>query len=174
MLSSFTWSNFSEFPVEEECHATHTLTLKQNRKQHVKWMSRNVSSLFKPQFQYALDRLHENGVKPLYSEFSIRSVIDWNRIPFAVSVLGGHIPAERAWRKNVQVENMMSICNSMIAHLASSRTSQGAAVSNNPIIVCEFCAGSGFVALPLAALWPDVHFILIDAKVCNLPFPDLK
>ena len=30
--------------------------------------------------------------------------------------------------------------------------------------VVEFCAGSGFVLLPLAALFPQVHCVLIDCK----------
>ena len=33
-----------------------------------------------------------------------------------------------------------------------------------PVVVVEFCAGTGSLALPLAACLPQVQFVLVDAK----------
>lgn len=35
-------------------------------------------------------------------------------------------------------------------------------------IVVEFCAGSGYVALPLACLFPQCTFVLLDKKEPSL------
>jgi Methyltransferase domain len=36
------------------------------------------------------------------------------------------------------------------------------------IKIVEFCAGSGFVALPLAAMYPQCEFVLIDSKLKSM------
>jgi hypothetical protein len=97
--------------------------------------------------------------------------IDWSRLPWAVSVDGGHIPRSRRWRKIVQVECMLAPTLHLLM-LLLEKAKQHANAAGKKIRVVEFCGGSGFVLLPLAAyvaerrpdLLPFVEFVLIDFK----------
>ena len=75
----------------------------------------------------------------------------------------GHLCHERrARRKRQQVANLLLPCNLYLQQLlAHTHTS-------TPLTVVEFCCGSGHVALPLAALYPSVHFILMDTRPASI------
>jgi tRNA1(Val) A37 N6-methylase TrmN6 len=74
---------------------------------------------------------------------------------------GGQLPDSRCWRKVIQVENMFHHCAALINAVASIEKHFA-----RPLKVVEFCAGSGYVALPLASSFSNHNFIIIDAKVC--------
>ena len=98
-------------------------------------------------------------------------------LPISVRPEGGKIPHNRLWRKTLQVENMIEICSQVLQNMnlnprVDSKSYDHrfeALKESNPsrrIRVVEFCSGSGFVALPLAALYPEIDVILIDQKGC--------
>jgi hypothetical protein len=55
----------------------------------------------------------------------------------------------------------MQVCHTYIGQLLALQSASSTPVQ---LTVIEFCCGSGHVALPLAALYPSVHFILLDNR----------
>lgn len=111
----------------------------------------------KPQFCYVVEKLMHDSISPSYWTHGSNMVVDWDYLPFSVRPDGGGLPQSRSWRKMIQVENMIHISAKLITH----RLRQ----CSQTISVVEFCAGSGYIALPLAAMFPSVNFILVDMKV---------
>ena len=86
---------------------------------------------------------------------------------------GKYIPMNRKSRKKIQVENMLHYCSRILELIISRRNNNAdtgvcCQYKHGRIRVVEFCSGSGFVALPLAAIHPDIDFILIDQKSQSL------
>jgi len=71
----------------------------------------------------------------------------------------------------MQVENMLYLCKTFIdATVRASTTSPSfsSSSSRTRLRVVEFCCGTGFLGIPLAALYPGIDIILIDQKVNKL------
>ena len=172
MLSSFTWGmDPADCPIVQDCY--YHQSSKAISRQALQ--ARNKSRHELPFFYKSMTALVRAGVSPQYSTSSLVFEMNWALIPFSLTVAGGHIPSKRLRRKVIQVENMMSsafavIVRALLARKVSS-TGTGTPVdvdvaqNGKEVVVCEFCAGSGFVALPLSFLFPEVTFVLIDAKV---------
>lgn len=75
--------------------------------------------------------------------------IEWNRFDPGLDPSSGGLGGVRAQRKRWQVENLAGLVATLIRPGS---------------VVVEFCAGSGFVALPLASLFPRCTFVLVDMK----------
>jgi len=183
MLSSCTWA--SEIFVPVDATATTTSYLKgRARKNKVSGSGRRD----KPQYEAALTRLLAVA-QPTYattlptSRFSMHSLtsIPLSPAPAATQVedtaswledKAGLDPAEghlcnpqRARRKRQQVANLMQACHVYIAQLLAL---QSASSTPAQLTVIEFCCGSGHVALPLAALYPSVQFVLLDNRPASI------
>ena len=108
------------------------------------------------QFEKALLLLEGRKMRPAYAKgYAMR--IDWSNIPEACWPRAGGLKGDRAQRKRWQIENM---AKSGIA-LARAAPPKGA---GERVKIVEFCGGSGFLCLPLAALLPDCDFVMIDMK----------
>lgn len=54
---------------------------------------------------------------------------------------------------------MLRICRLLISAIVQAH------IPSRRLRIVEFCAGSGFLGLPLAAMYPDIDVVLIDQKV---------
>jgi hypothetical protein len=61
-------------------------------------------------------------------------------------------------RKLEQVETLLVVAIHLLDKLLKK-------VNDKLLRVVEFCAGSGYIALPLAQLYPNIEFVIIDMKV---------
>lgn len=110
-------------------------------------------------FEESLAILSNAGIVPYYSIQTERSIVDvLESLPFGATPEGGRLPNSRCWRKNIQVRNMIEPVTHYIHFLNKLN------ITKKNIKVVEFCAGSGFLILPLACLFPEVQFVLIDLK----------
>ena len=118
-----------------------------------------------PAFIKSMAKLDQNSINVTtayfcYEKFlkeDVQMRFDWSQVPFSCTAKGGRLPKERIHRKTIQIENMIELCIVFLNHLTKI-TGLG------KVRVVEFCAGSGFVLLPLAAKFPDVQFVLLDWK----------
>ncbi|KAG6602910.1 Glutathione S-transferase C-terminal domain-containing protein [Phytophthora cinnamomi] len=79
--------------------------------------------------------------------------IPWAELPDGIHPRDGKLPAERARNKRQQVDNLAIFLQRIL---------------KPGDVVVEFCAGSGYVALPLACLFPQCTFVLLDKKEPSL------
>uniref|UniRef100_A0AAV1TZ77 Methyltransferase domain-containing protein n=1 Tax=Peronospora matthiolae TaxID=2874970 RepID=A0AAV1TZ77_9STRA len=79
--------------------------------------------------------------------------ISWADLPDGLHPRSGKLPAQRARNKQQQVDNLVVF----LQHILRPGD-----------VVVEFCAGSGYVALPLAYLYPQCTFVLLDMKEPSL------
>lgn len=98
-----------------------------------------------------------------YKEGSVDEILEarpiWDEwMPQGCHPTGGLLPFSRVARKVQQVNNLVLPARMMIESLLKAWE------GDRPLRVVEFCAGSGFVLLPLAKMFPDVDFVLIDYK----------
>ncbi|KAF0693014.1 Aste57867_15963 [Aphanomyces stellatus] len=84
---------------------------------------------------------------------SSASIIPWETLPQGIHPKDGHLPLKRVQNKRHQVENLAVFLRRIL---------------RDGDRVVEFCAGSGYVALPLACLFPNCHFVLLDMKKPSL------
>lgn len=106
-------------------------------------------------FEDLLDRLqHPLALETAYDINPLRSCISWwNQFPEGIDPSYGHLDEDRSVRKRQQVENLACSLRSLI---------------RDGDVVVEFGAGSGHVALVLAALFPQCSFVLLDKKEQSL------
>ena len=114
----------------------------------------------------------------------------WSKLPAAVDPAGDLAKlgaSGRGERKRQQVENMACVAAPLVERALRQRGIAIAAAATPspveataaaptfqananatpklpPVVVVEFCAGTGSLALPLAACLPQVQFVLVDAK----------
>jgi hypothetical protein len=119
-------------------------------------------------FKSSLDILlcHEINIK--YNKLSTINHISWENIPYSVSPAGGYLPDKRINRKINQVENLIAVAKSLIEYRLNNNN------NNNKLKIVEFCAGSGFVILPLAAMYPEYDFVLIDSKIKSMEIAKIR
>ncbi|KAF4321333.1 hypothetical protein BBO99_00005056 [Phytophthora kernoviae] len=79
--------------------------------------------------------------------------IPWQDLPDGIHPRDGKLSAQRARNKRQQVDNLAVFLRRIL---------------RPGDVVVEFCAGSGYVALPLACLFPQCSFILLDKKEPSL------
>ncbi|KAL3667154.1 hypothetical protein V7S43_008093 [Phytophthora oleae] len=79
--------------------------------------------------------------------------IPWADLPDGIHPRDGKLQAERARNKRQQVDNLAVFLQRIL---------------RPGDVVVEFCAGSGYVALPLACLFPQCTFVLLDKKEPSL------
>ncbi|ETL44976.1 hypothetical protein L916_04821 [Phytophthora nicotianae] len=79
--------------------------------------------------------------------------IPWEDLPDGIHPRDGKLSAERARNKRQQVDNLAVFLRRIL---------------RPGDVVVEFCAGSGYVALPLACLFPQCKFVLLDKKEPSL------
>ena len=96
----------------------------------------------------ALNLLKQGSVQPQYYKWNkaqpIRPLSTLG-LPQVCRPEGGHVPASRVERKEEQVANMIHLCWHIVSYMLHST-----AEAFDSIEIVEFCAGSGFVGLPLA------------------------
>ncbi|OQR92230.1 glutathione S-transferase C-terminal domain-containing protein [Achlya hypogyna] len=85
------------------------------------------------------------------------ATIPWPELPAGIHPKDGHLPPQRIQNKRHQVENLAVFLQSIL---------------RDGDVVVEFCAGSGYVALPLACQFPRCHFVLLDMKKPSLDIAD--
>ncbi|GLD99237.1 hypothetical protein PINS_up007955 [Pythium insidiosum] len=90
--------------------------------------------------------LHRSSEQPL-------DVIPWEHLPEGIHPRDGKLPPQRIRRKRHQVENLAVFLQRIL---------------RPGDVVVEFCAGSGYVALPLASMFPQCTFVLLDMKAPSL------
>ncbi len=109
----------------------------------------------------------ENGCYyQVYEEGSVEELLRakpiWEEcMPESVHPVGGLLPPTRIQRKVQQVNNLVIPARMQIESLLKVWSSDE---KGRRLRVVEFCAGSGFVLLPLAKMFPHVEFVLIDYK----------
>ncbi|KAL4158468.1 hypothetical protein PRNP1_004244 [Phytophthora ramorum] len=79
--------------------------------------------------------------------------IPWTDLPDGIHPRDGKLPVQRARNKRQQVDNLAVFLQRIL---------------RPGDVVVEFCAGSGYVALPLACLFPQCKFVLLDKKEPSL------
>ena len=157
MLSSATWGEQStEWSGLEHGHGTpasatqgpHTSSKSncKERKEAQKERARGTGAVMESSYAHALRLLAAHRVIPMYYAWpDSHSVGNLSALPDVCRPVGGHVPPDRVARKEVQVANMLELCMRALDFMWSS---------DHPtfrhIRVVEFCAGSGFIGLPLA------------------------
>ena len=119
--------------------------------------------------------LEHNHLVPAYVELRDKqkalSEVKWKEIPFSCTPKGGYLPDKRVQRKTQQVDSMLVPLLKLIDHVRRIKEKQG---GFKKITVVEFCGGSGFVILPLAAQVlndidsEELEFIIIDFKPISI------
>ena len=146
MLSSYTWGLDISHGHQEDLPDEVKINLRGKKLRDRLGIDDEI-----PHFQRVLNHIISN-INPIYHDYASRLNIDWNIIPPACAPRGGLLPEKRIHRKEQQVESLIRPILDLIK------------VRGSNITVVEFCAGSGFVILPLAAMFPSANFVLIDAK----------
>jgi hypothetical protein len=191
MLSSFTWScdfrpsdcsnGFSGNTEDVEKESRKNLTTKGLDRDRQRRLERSVlarehrgdSMLF---FQSVLKKL-SNILPVVETASSVPGIADsaislahfdqqlypvpWTSIPLSLQPMGGFLPTNRIERKTRQVLRMVQLAATLILQLSREQHSRR-------LRIVEFCAGSGFVLLPLVAMFPQHEFVLIDMKEPSL------
>lgn len=121
--------------------------------------------------------------EPSPSVAAAAGAIPWDELPDGIHPRDGKLPPLRARNKRLQVDNLAVFLQRMLKYVVvciSHVRMEWSCTDNvfvpllNPSscrpgdVVVEFCAGSGYVALPLACLFPQCTFVLLDKKEPSL------
>ena len=107
--------------------------------------------------------MEEKGLLPTFSRLETRQPqtrVEWSSLPPACRIEAA-LPDNRKARKQVQIENMLM----HISHLIRLWQEENRAAICR---VVEFCGGAGSLALPLAALYPEIEVWMIENKTASL------
>lgn len=105
----------------------------------------------------------DTELRPAYSpEVLARAAgLDWSRVPEAATPeRGGRMAGARAVAKRQQIANMVAAFEFVVDRGAAGTAFSAA----RPRLVADLCGGGGHVALPLAALHPEWHVVVVDMK----------
>ncbi len=97
--------------------------------------------------QKILNKLLELDISPQYSDPHFDLNIDWQNLPDGIDPTYGFLKPDRAKRKRWQIENFVYIAKNYL---------------DGHKIVVDFCSGSGHLSIPMAYLFPDCHFLLVE------------
>ncbi|CAI5731257.1 unnamed protein product [Peronospora farinosa] len=121
------------------------------------WFEELLERLEGTSFGREKTKYHCNPLKCLHTSRESRSEtatkIPWADLPDGIHPRDGKLPPQRARNKQHQVDNLAVFLQRILR-------------PGN--IVVEFCAGSGYVALPLACLFSHCTFVLLDKKEPSL------
>jgi hypothetical protein len=98
-------------------------------------------------YQRIVYKLLKAGICPQYSDPHFYQRLDWNQMPEGIDPSSGLLLTDRAIRKRWQIENFFQIIRTFIK-------------SGDTVV--DFGSGSGHLSLPMAYLFPDCHFILVE------------
>jgi hypothetical protein len=202
MLSSYTWSDEVTYCIHAVGkvieYSDSTVNPNRRDRQHRESLAREYRGESLLVFQIVLRKLLHSLVGSSSSSMStnvstarIQAIslsstderlpaIDWSKIPASLQPKGGYLPTKRIARKTQQVLRMMQLSMQVIKQyidICTARDMQASSSAshvNKTLRIVEFCAGSGFVLLPLAALYPQHEFILIDMKGPSLDIARLR
>ncbi len=128
-----------------------------------------------PTYLRCLEAILAGGVSPDYKRYGtplpeiLKKYPLWSEVSWATRPEGGGIPPKRRERKARQVENMVVPARAIIENALRLQSKlRSSEPQEKRLRVVEFCAGSGFVLLPLAQLYPQVDFVLIDYKAKSI------
>lgn len=175
MLSSYTWGEFA--PINSSCSSSAgPRRTAIERKIDLVLISRKGVQA-EMVFMKAQKSIQDFGIIPHYYERpgmgldSCIPCIAWSSVPLCCQAVGGGVPPDRVDRKAIQIESMLYVALNAALHLLTRPVSPSPSSSfqqQNKIRIVEFCAGSGFVALPLAWLLREyascLDIVLVDWK----------
>jgi SAM-dependent methyltransferase len=98
-------------------------------------------------FERIIRRLLESGISPEYSDPHFNLRLEWDQMPEGIDPASGFLNDSRAIRKRWQIENFIQIAQSLL---------------KGDELVVDFGSGSGHLSLPLAYVFPNCHFILVE------------
>lgn len=137
-LSTRTWGTWDENASDERVTRKSRLAQRGREAKSNRWFEDLLEKL-----QKALEIGQGAYGKNPFTSF------DWNRFQKGIDPMYGKLDEERSIRKRQQVENLLVVLTPLI---------------KDRDVVVEFGAGSGHVALVLAALFPLCTFVLVDKK----------
>ena len=94
-----------------------------------------------------LEKLFRSGIYPEYSDPNFGSCIKWDCLPEGVDPSSGFLNTDRAKRKRWQIDNFIFLAREFL---------------DDNMTVVDFCSGSGHLSLPIAYLYPNCRFILVE------------
>lgn len=103
--------------------------------------------------QKILEKLSEKGLRPEYSDPHFSLKLDWGQMPEGVDPSAGFLEGKRLRGKRWQLENIIQLAGSL---LKGGET------------VVDFCSGSGHLSIPMAYIFPDCHFVLVERNAVPL------
>jgi len=103
-------------------------------------------------FQKIINKLLHFGICPEYFDPHFYTGIEWGKLPKGIDPASGFLNDKRAIRKRWQIENFIYLTSKLI-------TKSGTIV--------DFGSGSGHLSLPMAYMFPEYHFILVEKN----PYP---
>ncbi|TMW62480.1 hypothetical protein Poli38472_005098 [Pythium oligandrum] len=178
VLPAVTWGTWDDFVApcgDAEAHASGTSTantpdaIGKSERSQKKLERKGLRAPKQSQlwFEEVLDRVdatpfgqqhsgyHCNPLHCLHEETQRTGteVIPWESLPEGIHPRDGKLPPERIRKKRHQVENLAVFLQRLL---------------RPGDVVVEFCAGSGYVALPLACMFHDCTFVILDKKEPSL------
>jgi SAM-dependent methyltransferase len=154
LLSPLTWGNTRDLVDQNNDHSE-----SKNKTQRTLEICKD-----KPTFITVLNKLKAtNSITPDYFVNPIENCssllylythnhFTWESFPFGVDIRT-HIPETRIERKREQLNNIMAF---IVPFLRPG------------VKVVDFCCGGGHQSIPLAWLFPQCHFVLVDMKKTSL------
>jgi hypothetical protein len=103
-------------------------------------------------FEKIIIKLLKSGISPEYSDPHFSLKLEWGQMPEGIDPASGFLNDKRAIRKRWQIDNFIEICQTFI---------------KDRKIIVDFGSGSGHLSLPLAYVFPNCHFILVEKN----PYP---
>ncbi|OQS03015.1 glutathione S-transferase C-terminal domain-containing protein, partial [Thraustotheca clavata] len=157
VLPSMTWGTWID---HGDMEASKGAKLQEKSNKHKRRAARGISTaketLWFEQILNQIQTNHEELAVQYYRNPILDEkyeVIPWSRLPVGIHPKDGHLPLKRIQNKRHQVENLAIFLQSIL---------------RDGDVVVEFCAGSGYVALPLACQFPKCSFVLLDMKQPSL------
>lgn len=103
-------------------------------------------------FQRIIYKLLKAGISPQYDNPHFCTHLEWDQMPNGIDPASGFLNDKRAIRKRWQIENFVEIIKAFIGRER---------------VIVDFGSGSGHLSLPMAYMFPNCHFILVEKN----PYP---
>ena len=118
--------------------------------------------VFEKSFEAVLSKLSASpgGSVPQYCELTSWEPVDWSAFPPSATLQGANLPFDRVERKTLQIENMLLHAGRLISSLSEK--------NQNGLTVVDFCGGGGSLSIPLAVMYPEHTFIMVDSKPASV------
>ena len=120
--------------------------------------------VFEKSFEAVLSKLSASGGSggsvPQYCELASWAPVDWSAFPPSATLQGANLPVDRVERKTLQIENMLLHAGRLISSLSEK--------NQNGLTVVDLCGGGGSLSIPLAVMYPEHTFIMVDSKPASV------